>query len=146
MGKAILGAAAAATLALVSCNTSVEARQIEAKASCLFQSLVVQGYYRPVNGKWRPTSKGYEADLHAAEEEKSNALEGKDSEPSFRFVASGNFIIDYGQVSPPSIPPYDLKCTGDFNAGKFTTIQVNGTIYCPPPGETWPITIPDLEG
>jgi hypothetical protein len=146
MEKAFLGAAAAATLVLVCCNESaVEWRQADAKMSCLSQSLVVQGYFRLANGKLRPTSKAYEADLKAVEEEKSNASEGNESEPSFRFVDSGNFIIDYGQVSAPSIPPYDLKCTGDFNAGRFTTVQVNGTIYRPPPGETWPITVPDLE-
>jgi hypothetical protein len=146
MVKAMLGAAAATTLALVSCNMSpVENRREEAKYSCWMMSWVVQGYYRLANGKLRPTAKAYEADLNAVDEEKSDAPEGKGSEPSFRFVDSGNFVIDYGQVSVPPIPPFELKCTGDFNAGKFTTIQVNGTIYRPPPGESWPITVTDFE-
>ncbi len=146
MEKAILGAAAAATLALVSCNMSpVESRRAEAEMSCLFQSWVVQGYFQIVNGKLRPTAKNYEAALNAVEEEESDPSVEKPEESRFRFVDSGNFIVDYGRVSNPPIPPYDLKCTGDFNAGRFTTIQVNGTIYRPPPGETWPITFPDFE-
>lgn len=146
MDKAILVAAAATGLALVSCNMSPgESRQAEAKYTCLTESLLVQGYYKRVNGKIEPTPKAYEVGLNATEEEKSDTAEFKAGDATFRFVDSGNFIIDYGRVSAPPFPPYDLKCTGDFNAGKFTTFQVNGTIYRPAPGETWPITIPDFE-
>lgn len=144
--KAILGAAAPATLALVSCNMSpVESRQAEAEISCLAHSWAVQGYFRSVNGKLRPTAKRYEAAINAVEEQGSDPLVEKPHTSRFRFVDSGNFVIDYGRVSDPPIPPYDLTCTGDFNAGKFTTIQVNGTIYRPPPGEIWPITFPEFE-
>jgi len=146
MEKAILSAVAATTLALISCNMSpVEVQREEAKLSCLSQSGVVQGYLQLVNGKLRPTSKQYEASPNAVDEEKSGSPEEKPHEASFRFVDSGNFIVDFGQVFDPPILPYDLKCTGDFNAGKLTTIQVNGTIYRPPPGETWPITFPEFE-
>jgi hypothetical protein len=132
-------------LALASCNTSVETRQEEAEMSCLMQSWVVQGYFRIVDGKLRPTSKHYEAALNEVEEEDSDTPEEKPQKSRFRFVDSGNFIVDYGLVSDPPIPPYELTCTGDFNAGKFTTIQVNGTIHRPPPGETWPIDMPWFE-
>ncbi len=146
MGKTILGVAAASILALVSCNMSpVEARRAEAEMSCLFQSWVAQGYFRLVDGKLRPTAKSYEAALNAVEDEESDPSVEKPQESKFRFVDSGNFIVDYGRVSNPPIPPYNLKCTGDFNAGKFTTIQVDGTIYRPPPGETWSITFPEFE-
>lgn len=145
MEKAILGVVAVAILALVSCNTSVETRQEEAEISCLFQSWVAQGYFRLVDGKLRPTAKHYEAALNVVEEEESTPSVEKSEKAKFRFVDSGNFVIDYGRVSDPPIPPYDLKCTGDFNAGRFTTIQVNGTIYRPPPGETWSIDMPWFE-
>lgn len=69
------------------------------KLSCLTRSGVVQGYLRLVNGKLRPTSKQYEPALNAVKEEKSDPLEEKPHEASFRFVDSGNFIVDYGQVS-----------------------------------------------
>ena len=57
---------------------------------------------------------------------------------SFRFVSTGNFVIDYGEVilKKPAMR-FRLMCTGDFNAGVLKTIQIDGKLLRPKPDEPW---------
>ena len=58
--------------------------------------------------------------------------------PSFRFVSTGNFVIDYGEVvvKRPAMR-FRLVCTGDFNAGVLKTIQIDGKLFRPKSNEPW---------
>jgi len=54
----------------------------------------------------------------------------------FRFLSSGQFVIELGQVEEFPVP-FVVTCTGDFNKKIFTSVQVNGKIYRPKAGEVW---------
>ena len=116
--------------ALVSCNQSpVEKKQLLAETACLSRALAEQGLL-DLDASDDPVDRN-EAD-HIASGDDAIALS------SFRFISTGNFVIDYGEVilKKPAVR-FRLICTGDFNAGMLKTIQIDGKLLRPKPGEPW---------
>jgi len=125
-----VGAIAVMLNALVSCNQSpVETKQWLAETACLSRALAEQGLL-DLDASGEPVDRN-EADQIASGDD-AIAL------PSFRFVSTGNFVIDYGVVilKKPAMG-FRLICTGDFNAGVLKTIQIDGKLLRPKPAEPW---------
>jgi hypothetical protein len=54
----------------------------------------------------------------------------------FRILSSGQFAMEVSAGSAP--PPEDqFACTGDLNGRTITSLQWNGSIRRPAPGEVW---------
>ena len=125
-----VGAVAAMLSALASCNQSpVETKQWLAETACLSRALAEQGLL-DLDASGEPVDRN-EADQIASGDD-AIAL------PSFRFVSTGNFVIDYGVVILKKPPMrFRLVCTGDFNAGVLKTIQIDGRFFRSKPGESW---------
>jgi hypothetical protein len=125
-----VGAVAVMLNALVSCNQSpVEKKQWLAETACLSRALVEQGLLE-LDASGQPVDRN-DADHMAS---------GDDviASPSFRFVSTGNFVIDYGVVILKKPPMrFRLVCTGDFNAGVLKTIQIDGRFFRSKPGDSW---------
>ena len=116
--------------ALVSCNQSpVEKKQWLAETACLSR-----GSRRHATD--RSAASGEPVDRNEAD----HIASGDDAIPlpSFRFVSTGNFVIDYGEVilKKPAMR-FRLMCTGDFNAGVLKTIQIDGKLLRPKPDQPW---------
>ena len=104
---------------------TVESEQAMAEYACLVRALAIQG--------------NLEKAL-AEENEGTDANVDEWPDPSFRFVSTGQFVIDYGRVPGANgAQAFDLRCTGDFNARRFTTVQINGFLNRPAEGDAWPI-------
>ncbi len=126
--------AASIAILLTNCDASeVETQQRMAELACLTQSWVVQGYARRgAEGELEDTGKIADLEPRISGE--------RAPRPRFRFVSTGQFEIDYGRVSQfAPMPAFELKCTGDFNKGLLTSVQVNGKLHRPASGEVWPI-------
>ena len=127
------GRAAAIALmfnALVSCNQSpVEAKRWLAETACLSRAFAEQGLL-DLDASGEPVDRNDTDDMASGDD--AIAL------PSFRFVSTGNFVIDYGEVmvKRPAMR-FRLICTGDFNAGVLKTIQIDGKLLRPKPDEPW---------
>jgi hypothetical protein len=125
-----VGAIVAVLNALVACNQSpVETKRWLAETACLSRALAEQGLL-DLDASGEPVDRN-EADQIASGDD-AIAL------PSFRFVSTGNFVIDYGVVilKKPAMG-FRLICTGDFNAGVLKTIQIDGKLLRPKPAEPW---------
>ena len=125
---------AAVTVAMLntlgSCNQSpVETKRWLAETACLSRALAEQGLL-DLDASGEPIDRN-EAD-HIASGDDAIAL------PSFRFVSTGNFVIDCGEVvlKKPAMR-FHLICTGDFNAGVLKTIQIDGRLLRPKPDAPW---------
>lgn len=140
----ILAAPMCIALLVPSACAEVEFSQAEATAACLQRSWILQGYVEERAGnppRLVATDKGREAYRGERPEEDKGGTPA-----DFRFVSTGQFVIDHGEVKEP-FPPYRLTCTGDFNRGIFSSVQIDGRLYRPGPGEMWPIrVIEDDEG
>ena len=127
------GRAAAIALmfnALVSCNQSpVEAKRWLAETACLSRAFAEQGLL-DLDASGEPVDRNDTDDMASGDD--AIAL------PSFRFVSTGNFVIDYGEVvvKRPAMR-FRLICTGDFNAGVLKTIQIDGKLLRPKPDQPW---------
>jgi len=124
------GTTAILLTALASCNQSpVEKKQWLAETACLSRALAEEGLL-DLDASDQPVDRN-EAD-HLASGDDAIAL------PSFRFVSTGNFVIDYGVVvvKKPAMR-FRLMCTGDFNAGVLTTVQIGGKLFRPKSNEPW---------
>jgi len=127
------GRAAAIALmfnALVSCNQSpVETKRWLAETACLSRAFAEQGLL-DLDASGEPVDRNDTDDMASGDD--AIAL------PSFRFVSTGNFVIDYGEVvvKRPAMR-FRLICTGDFNAGVLKTIQIDGKLLRPKPDEPW---------
>ena len=116
--------------ALVSCNQSpVETKRWLAETACLSRAFAEQGLL-DLDASGEPVDRNDTDDMASGDD--AIAL------PSFRFVSTGNFVIDYGEVvvKRPAMR-FRLICTGDFNAGVLKTIQIDGKLLRPKPDEPW---------
>jgi hypothetical protein len=129
-----------ATAALCGCGApvgnAVEDKRAIAEIACFSKALEIQG-----------VSEEFQAESSIFEDDAENATADDPAlKPQFRFVSTGQFVVDYGQTpASPGVPPFTLKCTGDFNKARFTTVQVNGVLHRPKPGDVWPIDHVDGE-
>ena len=125
-----ISAAPALALALGACDANtVAGRRSLAELACLDHGLVQAGVAHVGADGSLETIGGDNAGGDAALTQ---------AEPRFRFVTSGQFVVDYGTiVPPPPHAPFKLACTGDFNGKTLTSVQTGGVIRRPAAGAGW---------
>ena len=65
--------------------------------------------------------------------------DSSDDQPAgnFRFVSTGHFVIDIKLPQHGQRRAMMLTCTGDFNARTLTSLQFDGQLRQPAPGQLW---------
>jgi hypothetical protein len=131
----LIGSAAGALAILAGCGepTADDLRRY-ARTACLIASLDILAAQHPELNEADDELSPDAIDGDATRKEKLAALSEKLllEDSSFKTLGNARFVFEPGRVDlGPPAPAYDLKCTGDLDSRKITTVQIEGTIHRP---------------